>query len=129
MVHKMRLTTFNFLKLNVLSFCLLSTLWINPAFSSDDPYLDALEAEVESSNDVQKNQDATPSESNKEKKLIDNNKLEFEARLSNQLPATFKTYRMLSEENKKTIVNIYFDNNRSMPSATRRLFELYFKKP
>ena len=125
----MRFTIFNSLKLNILSFCLLFTFWVNPVFSSNDSYLDALEAEAESSNEVQKTQGATPSESKKEKKLIDSNKIEFEARLSNQLPATFKTYRMLSEENKKIVVNIYFDNNRSMPSATRRLFELYFKKP
>lgn len=127
-VQKMSFTRIKFTKLNILPYCLLFTFWINPVFSGDDPYLDALEAEAASSDQVQKKTDAASPETNEEK-LTDNNKTEFESRLKNQLPATFKTYKMLSEENKKIVVNSYFDNNRSMPTATRKLFELYFKKP
>jgi len=102
-------------------------LWSNIAIASDDAYLDAMEAEAESSSNVQQaGQNNKKTEQKKSTK--DRQKLEFEARLSNELPATFKTYRMLSKENKQIVISTYFDSNRSMPKSTRILFDLYFKK-
>lgn len=91
---------------------------------NEDDYLKALEAEAESSSNVQ-NPDQAQAE---EAPAQDNgHRKEFEQRLAQQLPATFKTYRMLTDEQKRTVIDTYFENGRNMPVATRVLFNLYFK--
>ena len=99
--------------------------------SMADPYLDALDAEAESSNsmkdasseDVKLNADEKlKSDEKNDKKLV------FEKTLRNKLPTTFKSYRMLSEEDKQQVVDVYYESDLSMPTATRMLFNLYFKK-
>lgn len=123
--RKMLFTKYTLIKPNaiLISVCIL---WINTAISSDTAYLDALEAEAESSENIE-----SANQNKKEEKLDttakNKQKVEFEARLSNELPATFRTYKMLSDNDKETVIATYFDNNRNMPKSTRALFNLYFK--
>ncbi len=123
--RKMLFTKYTLIKPNaiLISVCIL---WMNTAISSDTAYLDALEAEAESSENIE-----SANQNKKEEKLDttakNKQKVEFEARLSNELPATFRTYKMLSDNDKETVIATYFDNNRNMPKSTRALFNLYFK--
>lgn len=93
-----------------------------------DSYLDALEAEAESSNNVNSVNNADSAKIKLELDEKSRKKLEFENSLRNTLPATFKSYRMLSEEDKQQVVDVYYESNMSMPVATKFLFSLYFKK-
>ena len=124
-------------KLLLIIITLFGTLYLNSAIAADD-YLDALEAEAHA--DDEKTEASTTSTTSsepsmaiksavdKEHELVESKRIEFEIRLKNELPTTFRTYGMISEENKHIVIDSYFDNNRSMPTATRILFDLYFKK-
>jgi len=104
---------------------IVMVLCFSVSVSMADPYLDALDAEAESSNSME---DAPSvdvelkSDEENEKKIV------FEKTLRNKLPTTFKSYRMLSEEDKQQVVDVYYESDLSMPTATRMLFNLYFKK-
>ncbi|RDH84532.1 MAG: hypothetical protein DIZ80_03405 [endosymbiont of Galathealinum brachiosum] len=121
----MLFTKHNFINLKSI-IILISIAWVNIAIASDDAYLDALEAEAESSNDIQSTKQVNK-KFELEKITKNKQKIEFESRLSKELPASFKTYRMLSEDNKQVVITTYFDSNQNMPVATRALFNLYFK--
>lgn len=103
-------------------------IWANVANSNaDDDYLKAMEVEAESSNTTQSTK-TTSNVTTAEKELKQKQKQEFETRLNNELPTSYKSYRMLSEEKKQAVVSTYFDNKKNMPMATRVLFNLYFNK-
>jgi len=106
-------------------------LFLSTPVSMADSYLDALDAEAESSHSVE----GVSSEGvklNVDEKLKadekNDKKLVFEKTLRNSLPTTFKSYRMLSEEDKQQVVDVYYESDLSMPTATKLLFNLYFKK-
>lgn len=100
---------------------------MKPAISSDDAYLDALEAEAESSSSLKSEPQPEGGDAGQKPSIQESQQQDFERTLKNQLPATFKTYRMLSPEDKLVVVETYFANAESMPKATRVLFQLYFK--
>ncbi|MCW9013909.1 MAG: hypothetical protein OQL06_09005 [Gammaproteobacteria bacterium] len=114
-------------KIKSLILFLSLVLWTTVAVSTDDSYLDALEAEAAASSVVESNTPSVTETQNQPVNQQDIRKSEFEARLAKQLPATFKTYRMLPADEKMMVVNTYFENNQNMPVATRLLFNLYFK--
>lgn len=101
--------------------------WSVSAYSNEDLYLKELEAEAEmdspasgsaASDDPAKANSADPRQSEKN---------DFEARLSTELPATFRTYKMLSADDKMKVFGVYITNDKDMKKATRLLFELYYK--
>ena len=121
-------------RLSIFLSALCGLLGTGPALGSDDAYLQALEAEAEASSNINTAQAPSVSPaagpSAQPGKPTDGDTVrmqEFEQRLSKQLPATFKTYRMLSSEDKRLVIDTYFENNKNMPVATRMLFNLYFK--
>jgi hypothetical protein len=81
-----------------------------------------LEAEAKSSDHIQDNNQLNAQQFEAQNKR----KKEFEVRLAKELPATFRTYRILSREDKLMVINTYFENKKNMPVATRLLFNLYF---
>ncbi len=119
----------NFL-LGLISGITLYASLLAPAFSTDDAYLDALEAEAEVINAPQSpkqvTQPETRSEPNNNLKTIQR-KIEFTNQLSKELPATTRAFYKLTEIQKKAVIDIYFDNDKSMSKATHLLFNLYFK--
>ena len=114
---------------NIKSFILFLSLalWTTLAVGADDSYLDALEAEAAASSAVESDELSVTETQNQQINQQHSKQSEFEERLARQLPATFKTYRMLSADEKMMVVNTYFENNQNMPVATRLLFNLYFK--
>lgn len=129
MVELMKFIPLSDFKINMLSVAIV--LCLNTSMSMADPYLDALDAEAESSHsvegasskDVQLNVDEKlKTDESNDKKIV------FEKTLRSSLPTTFKSYRMLSEEDKQQVVDVYYESNASMPTATKTLFNLYFKK-
>lgn len=113
-----------FIKLNLVLICLS---WSHIATASDDAYLDAMEAEAQSSETTKKTS-LDNKETDLKQSISNKQQLEFEARLSKELPASFRTYNKLTKENKQNIVSIYFETNKNMPISTRALFSLYFKQ-
>jgi len=114
---------------------LLFFLFVAPATADDDSYLQALEAEAESSSNFKKN--TQPSGADKKQSIADqegsrlNQKIrhdEFNRTLSKELPATTRAYNKLTDENKQKVVDAYFANKKNMSVATRLLFNLYFKQ-
>ncbi|MCW9048453.1 MAG: hypothetical protein OQK46_10280 [Gammaproteobacteria bacterium] len=119
------------IKVNLLSITIAFSFFISVSVA--DPYLDALDAEAESSYSVKDSvQDSAKVDASEDLHINDDEakkkKLEFEKSLRTSLPATYTSYRMLSEEDKQNVVDIYYESNLSMPTATRLLFSLYFKK-
>ena len=106
---------------------LISLSWSYIAIGSDDAYLDAMEAEAQSS-DTTLNTNQDNIETDLKKTASNKKQLEFESKLSNELPTTYKSYNKLTEENKQTVISTYYETNKSMPTATRVLFSLYFKQ-
>ncbi|MCW8935658.1 MAG: hypothetical protein OQK98_13110 [Gammaproteobacteria bacterium] len=115
------------IKVNLVSITIVFSFFISVSVA--DPYLDALDAEAESSYSVK---DSAKADASEDLRINDDEakkkKLEFENSLRTGLPATYTSYRMLSEEDKQQVVDIYYESNLSMPTATRLLFNLYFKK-
>ncbi len=102
------------------------------AISADDPYLQALEAEAEDSNNINKTPVTHHTETSQplpdaDSLQIAERQKEFTARLSKELPATTRAYNKLSIENKVKVIDSYFNSDRNMTMATRLLFNLYFK--
>ena len=114
-------------KIKSLILFLSLALWATLAVGVDDSYLDALEAEAAASSTVESDTLSVTETQNQQSSQQDNRQSEFEERLARQLPATFKTYRMLSADEKMMVVDTYFENNQNMTVATRLLFNLYFK--
>jgi len=114
---------------------LLFFLYLTQATASDDSYLQALEAEAEASNNLQKN--IQPSDSKNKQTQTDQNKLhlsqqvkhdEFSKELSKELLVTIRAYNKLTDENKQKVVDAYFNSDKNMSVATRLLFNLSFKQ-
>lgn len=126
MVELMKYISLSNIEIRLVS--IIIVLCLNAPVSMADPYLDALDAEAESSHSVEgvsledKKLNADDAGEKNDKKLV------FEKTLRNSLPTTFKSYRMLSEEDKQQVVDVYYENDLSMPTATKLLFNLYFKK-
>jgi len=116
-------------KINMVSVAIVFCL--STSVSMADSYLDALDAEAESSHSVKGNSSEN-AKLNADEKLKEDEKndkkIVFEKTLRNNLPTTFKSYKMLSEEDKQQVVDVYYESNSSMPTATKMLFNLYFKK-
>ena len=111
-----------------LSFVLLITVFGTvDAIADDDPYLKALEAESKVDVGVQTETSKPASIQAKQPTTQDIQRKELESRLSRELPATFRTYQLLSLEDKIKVVKLYFANEKDMEKATRYLFELYYK--
>jgi len=96
------------------------------ATSSDDSYLQALDAEAESSSNLQNKKPLTYEKDPRLNQKMRHN--EFNKRLSKELPATTRAYNKLTNENKQKVVDTYFANKKNMSVATRLLFNLYFKQ-
>ena len=96
------------------------------ALAADDPYLKELEAEVggnsvSGANDPElSNQSEIVGTESPQKKV-------FEVKLLDDKPATFKTYLKLPEEEKSKVVDAYFGNDKDMETASRLIFDLYYK--
>ena len=54
-------------------------------------------------------------------------KKEFEQALKAELKNTYTVYRMLSPQEKATVVEIYFVNDKKIAVASRQIFNFYFK--
>jgi len=95
------------------------------AYSNEDLYLKELEAEIggaQTSGVVS----ADPAKViTLDPKQLE--KKDFEEKLANELPTTFRTYKMLSAEDKMKVFEMYASNEKNMKKATRLLFELYYK--
>jgi len=117
----------NSIKPNLFISFILITLWVNPAVCEDDPYLQELNAEAESTVKTQETSQISETSKKQDLSTKELQTRKFETRLSNQLPSTYKTYRMLSAEQKALVVEAYISSDNSMPAATRILFNLYFK--
>lgn len=118
---KMGCVICNFIKYRTLVLVVI-VLWSGQAVCEDDAYMRALEAEVSSqvgdNAGLEKKQPLT---------LQQIQKKEFEEKLSSELPTTYRTYRMLSFDDKNKVVKTYVSNGENMKKATRLLFELYYK--
>lgn len=107
-------------------FFIVLVFWANQVFSSDDKYLQALEAEANSG--IVQAEEKTAASSKAGAVAPQNNiKKEFETRLLNELPATYKTYRLLEKQDKQKVVEVYYSSDKNMLITTRLLFDLYFK--
>lgn len=116
-----------FVQLRLSAFTLIMVLFSASAYSEEDPYLKALEAEAEIDTPVSGGGSSADS---MKSKSIDPQKAEkknFENKLLNELPTTYKTYKMLSTEDKLKVFNVYIKNNKDMEKASRHLYELYYK--
>jgi len=110
-------------KIRLLVSC--SILLISNLAHSNNSYLNEIEAEA----DIQL--DNTTKKINTKKNSITKKKFKFikdsfEARLSRELPATFRTYTMLSKDKKDKVIRAYINTDENMSVATRVLFNLYF---
>ena len=96
------------------------------SLAADDPYLKELEAEaggnsVPGANDSElSNQSEIVGTEPPQKKM-------FEVKLFDDRPATFKMYLKLPEEEKSKVVDAYFSNDKDMETASRLIFDLYYK--
>jgi len=113
------------------------SLWTAPATANDDAYLDALNAEAESSDSTQRPKQTAPKQAvtkTKNKPIFEESrlqliqrKIEFTTKLSKELPATTRTFYKLGDKQKKEVIDAYYANNKNMSVATQLLFNLYFK--
>ena len=96
------------------------------SLAEDDPYLKALEAEAgENSVDG-----ANESQLSGQPEVVDTQnpqRKEFEKKLLDKRPTTFKTYIQLPDEDKSKVVEEYLSNDKDMEKANRLIFDLYYK--
>jgi len=101
--------------------------WSTSVYSNEDLYLKELEAEAEIDNPASGGAVSADPEKAKQVDVRELEKKDFEDKLANELPTTFRTYKMLSAEDKMKVFDIYITNDKDMKKATRLLFELYYK--
>lgn len=122
--------------------CLLLTMFNSNAFAEDDDYLKALEEEAINSANVG-NSNSSKSKRNKNiskpKSVKSNNRKKvvksgssdqrkkFEQLLQFELPSTYKFYSKLNEDKKNTVYKAYKRSNK-LSTASKKIFDLYFKQ-
>ena len=96
------------------------------SLAEDDPYLKALEAEA-GANSVGGANESELSAQPKVVEALTPQRKEFEKKLLEDRPTTFKTYIQLPDEAKNKVVEEYLSNNKDMGKANRLIFDLYYK--
>ncbi|WP_455222365.1 hypothetical protein [Kaarinaea lacus] len=99
------------------------------AIAVDDTYLDALEAEAESSAHFNENGSAIDDQKKSEGGLKLNKKemMRFETELKSARPATYRFYKKLDQQDKAAVFVIYKKDHK-MTHASKTVFDLYFEK-
>lgn len=110
-----------------LSFLLLSAIaCTGVSLAEGDPYLQELEAEV-GANSVD---GANESQLSDQKNVVGNQqskRKEFEKKLLDDRPTTFKAYLKLPEEEKAKVIEAFFSADKNIEKASRLVFDLYYK--
>jgi hypothetical protein len=117
---------FNFFNTGLFFIFISLTIWATPAASRDDVYLDALDAEAESSDNITPHTNK-PNKSSQAANTRHQQMQEYQLLLKNSYPASYNAYNKLNQEDKETVVQNYFENGKNAAKSSHLLFNLYFE--
>jgi len=110
---------------NLFIFFITLLFWSAPTLSSDDAYLDALEAEAKSG-DQSSPSTEKPIKTSLPSSDPEQQMKEYSMLLKSNYPATYNAYVKLDHEDKVSVVNSYFEHDKNPVKASSLLFNLYF---